>query len=105
MIELLMLLNAARIQPLALDADLSARAQARAEHLCDHPFSHEGWRAWVADVPGHVGENLARGFSSSEAMHGALMASPGHRANIVSDRYTRVGLGEACGVTVQVFAS
>lgn len=40
----------------------------------------------------YAGENLA-GASTVERAHQALMASPGHRANILSPRFTRVGIG------------
>lgn len=46
------------------------------------------WRA--------LAENVA--YNGSEAAaHTALMASPGHRANILNDTYTQVGIGVATG--------
>lgn len=39
-----------------------------------------------------AGENIARGTSVS-SLHNALMNSSGHRANILSDTYTHVGVG------------
>lgn len=99
------LINSERSQPLVLDPGLTIRAQNRAEYLCDNEFSHAGWNAWTTGVPGYVGENLAKGFKTSKKTHKALMASPTHRANIVSDRYGRVGIATACGITVEIFAS
>lgn len=101
---LLMLINAERAQPLTLDPVLTAKAQGRAEFLCDHPFSHDGWRAWVQDVPGYSGENLAKGFKTRKATHAALMASPTHAANITSAKYSRIGIAKRCGITVEIFA-
>lgn len=43
-----------------------------------------GWEA--------VGENVGRG-PSVDAIHAALMDSPGHRANILNERWTQVGIG------------
>lgn len=40
----------------------------------------------------YAGENLA-GASTVERAHQALMASPGHRANILNPRFTHVGIG------------
>jgi hypothetical protein len=39
-----------------------------------------------------IGENVARASSASEA-HAMLLASPGHRDNIVNPRFTHVGIG------------
>lgn len=114
LLSLFLLLNAERPAPLAFDADLSVRAYERAEYLCAHPFSHSGWTAWFAGVPGGwIGENLARNFADATTTHAALMASPTHRANIVNGRYGRVGIwNQDCpandygteSVTVELFA-
>jgi uncharacterized protein YkwD len=40
-----------------------------------------------------VAENIARGNVSADRMVAAWMASPGHRANILDGRLTRVGTG------------
>ena len=41
---------------------------------------------------GYAGENLA-GNQSVEKAHEALMASPGHRQNILNPNYTHIGIG------------
>lgn len=41
----------------------------------------------------HAGENLAMGYSSAESVVAAWMNSSGHRANLLSANYTRMGLG------------
>ncbi|HEY8345418.1 MAG TPA: CAP domain-containing protein [Bacillota bacterium] len=43
-----------------------------------------------------AGENLA-GAGSVESAHSALMASPGHRANILNSKYNYFGVGVATG--------
>ncbi|NLW60335.1 MAG: hypothetical protein GX073_08365 [Firmicutes bacterium] len=43
-----------------------------------------------------AGENLA-GAGSVESAHASLMASPGHRANILNSRYNYFGVGIATG--------
>ena len=60
-----------------------------------------------------VGENLDLNYFTSESAHEALMNSPGHRANILNDNFTQVGLnyvrgklnGEDAFFVVQHFAS
>ncbi len=49
--------------------------------LASQGFAFSGW-----------GENIAR-YGSLIKAHSGLMSSPGHRANILADRYTRVGIG------------
>ncbi|WP_231133389.1 CAP domain-containing protein [Capillibacterium thermochitinicola] len=43
-----------------------------------------------------AGENLA-GAGSVESAHASLMASPGHRANILNSRFNHFGVGIAVG--------
>ncbi|MBC7104585.1 MAG: sporulation protein [Firmicutes bacterium] len=55
----------------------------------------------------YAGENLA-GAPDVESAHANLMASPGHRANILNPNYTRVGIGVVDGgpygkIFVQLF--
>ncbi len=54
--------------------------------------------ATQADAAGYeyimIGENLALGtFANSKAIVDAWMNSPGHRANILNDRYSEIGIG------------
>jgi hypothetical protein len=60
-----------------------------------------------------AGENLAKDFNTSVAVVEAWMASPSHRANLVSGNYVNIGiavvngvlLGEETTLVVQMFAS
>ena len=45
-----------------------------------------------------AGENLAINFNDSSAVNTAWMNSPGHRANILNDNFTEVGIATAQGV-------
>lgn len=106
MIELLLLMNLVRTSPLIENPVLSERAEARAEYLCEiGQWSHDGFKESFDGFGGYVGENLAKGFDSATSTHEALMASPTHRANILKAEYRQVGIGEACGITVELFAS
>jgi uncharacterized protein YkwD len=56
-----------------------------------------------------VGENIAAGYSSAQATCEGWMHSPGHRANILGEDYTAIGVGFSRGgeygrYYVQVFA-
>ena len=56
--------------------------------------------AWAT---GTRGENLAMGHSDARSVHAQLMASPGHRANILRREFDAVGVGNACSITVELF--
>ena len=51
-----------------------------------------GYTGWTA-----IGENIAAGYPSPEAVVAGWMASPGHRANILSPKYTELGVGVVTG--------
>ncbi|MBV9168977.1 MAG: CAP domain-containing protein [Chloroflexi bacterium] len=64
------------------------------EHTCgpvpqlSDRVDQAGYSGWQA-----VGENIAAGFQTPEAVVAGWMASPGHRANILSTDYSEVGAG------------
>ena len=81
------------VPQLAWDEAAHAKAKAwSAKMAADGRLSHSrlsdglpvGWR--------YLGENVAMNTSIEGAMR-ALEASPGHRANILNPRFTRVGVG------------
>ena len=107
--------NAARIDnglpPLRLNAELSAAASRKAADMLalgywghfrpagDQPkapwdFIHEAGYDYH-----YAGENLARGFKTAHGITAAWMASPTHRANLLSPNYTEVGFA-----TVEMYA-
>ena len=106
---LVLLMNAARadarVPPLVEDPTLQARAQARAEMLCaSRQFSHDGYQAAYKGLTYRMtGENLAKGHRDARSIHAQLMASPGHRANILRREFSAVGTGSACDITVELF--
>jgi uncharacterized protein YkwD len=106
---LVMLINAARIEAqlpqLTEDPALSQRAQQRAQWMCDtRQFTHDGMMAAFEGSPYRwKGENLAQGHRDPRAVHGQLMNSPGHRANILKKQFDSVGIGHACDITVELF--
>lgn len=57
------------------------------------PSGVSPWK-WLGDVDYNystAGENLAKNYPTSEATVDAWMASPTHKANVLSDKYTDVG--------------
>lgn len=61
----------------------------------------------------YAGENLGKGFTTSEGVHQAWMASPTHKENILSANYNDIGIaivtgelqGETLILVVQMFGS
>lgn len=91
---------------LNIDEKLAMAAQAKADHLvANQYFAHtspDGLSPWHwIKTYGYdyrsAGENLAVFFNSAEDVTSGWIASPTHRANIVSDRFTEIGVGVAQG--------
>lgn len=95
--------NAARARhdrkPLALNTCLTTKvAQPWAVHLADiQRLEHRNLGTVFAKCPGFhtLGENIASGYPTAAAVMRGWMHSPGHRRNILSRKFTRIGLGLA----------
>lgn len=64
------------------------------------PEGHEPWY-WldqVGYVYSYAGENLAVNFIDSDDVTDAWMKSPSHRANIINQNYTEIGIAVASGI-------
>ncbi len=94
------------LRPLRINARLSAAAVDRLNDMFrqryfNHvsPTGREPW-AWV-ERRGYryreIGENLAVGYRSADAVVGGWMHSPGHRANVLGGGYDEVGVAIAPG--------
>lgn len=120
--------NAARaasgVAPLAANTKLNEAAAAKlldmqANGYWDHYRPTDGKPPWdfIKDSGYEytvAGENLARGFRTVQGITNAWLASPAHRANLLSEKYTEVGFADAEVVqpdgtkllyTVQMFGS
>ena len=93
-------------QLLQRNTTLDAAAQKKAEHMAKNEYfahySPDGVSPWhwfkqVDYTYAHAGENLAIHFTDSAEVVEAWMDSPAHRANIVNDHYTEIGVGTAKG--------
>ena len=98
--------------PLILDSRLSRVAQAHADDMYRRKyFSHRspegrdmGDRLDRANVSyGTAGENIAWGQKTETDVTRAWMHSSGHRRNILSRNYKKIGIGRTGNYWVQVF--
>src|SRR3989344_2929042 len=92
--------------PLHRNSLLDEAARLKAEHMAKNSYfahhSPDGVSPWywfekVGYTYAHAGENLAIHFTDSSAVVDAWMKSPSHRANIVNNNYTEIGVGTAKG--------
>lgn len=103
---------------LRLDHTLNLAAFAKAEDmLANDYFAHvspEGVKPWhwfkaMGYTYSHAGENLAIGFDDSSDLERSWMASPKHRANILSSDYSDMGVAivykNGQQMVVQLFGS
>jgi uncharacterized protein YkwD len=110
--EVLALVNrdrvAAGLAAVTWDDRLATIARAHSRDMADHDFvGHVSPRTGTFLDRVHRGglqpevvlENVGRAYSAQEAESG-FMSSPGHRANVVEPRATRMGVGVALGPPV-----
>lgn len=114
--------SSAGLPPLTLNSQLSAAAAAKATDMFAKNYwahnSPSGATPWdfIVGSGYHytvAGENLAKNFSTSQAVVDAWMASPTHRANVVKPNYKEVGFavvngvlnGEETTLVVQMFGA
>ncbi len=110
------------LNELNIDSRLVTAAYDKAEDIFDKQYwSHYGpsgetpWQFILGSGYDYVyaGENLAKGFNSSEGVHNAWMASKTHRENMLNANYQDVGIavvpgelnGEYVILVVEMFGS
>lgn len=102
--EILASVNAARaaqgLNALVLDPRLTEMAQYKAEDMAVYGYSHEGSYGSLSDLLNkfnmpysYAGENIALNQESSAEVMNDWMNSEGHRANILSSNYSKLGVG------------
>ncbi len=93
--------KAAGLPALKLDTGLRAAARRRSKDMSDNGFfSHTSptngsfsTRLKASGISySAAGENIAK-YGSVSSAHTGLMNSSGHRANILSEKFTRIGIG------------
>jgi len=120
--EILALVNQDRalhgLSKLDLNPTLNLAAAAKAEDmLAKNYFAHTSpsgtspwyWFQTLGYKYTYAGENLAEGYSDASDLESSWMASPDHRANILSPYYSDVGLAVVSfnntNLVVQLFGS
>ncbi|OHA84444.1 MAG: hypothetical protein A2408_04005 [Candidatus Yonathbacteria bacterium RIFOXYC1_FULL_52_10] len=95
------------LRTLSYNPVLAHAAQLKADDMAAKSYfahtSPEGVTPWhwleeAGYTFSYAGENLAVNFSDSIDVGEAWMNSPGHRANILNDRFTEIGIASAEGV-------
>ncbi len=110
------------LEPLVLNQSLLSSATDKVDDMIvNNYFAHkslDGRMPWdfvsKKDYPYlYIGENLGMSFSSAKSVHNALMNSPGHKKNILNEKYTDVGVvvkkgiidGKETNILVQLFGT
>jgi len=114
--QILDLVNAERakagVAPLKLNTKLNQVAQEKARDMYENNyFSHNSptygspfdmMKQFGVNYT-YAGENIAKGFTSSDRVMQGWMNSPGHKANILNPNFTELGVGLKGTVWVQMF--
>ncbi len=112
----------ANVAPLEIDRKLSAAATSKARDMFEKQYwahtSPDGTTPWywLREVNyryDYAGENLAKGFRTSDALITAWMNSPEHRDNMLNPNYQHVGFsviegrldGETTRLVVAMYGS
>lgn len=95
------------LKPLQLDGDLCKVATVKAKDMADNGyFSHDSptygtpfemMRSFGVNDYRSAGENIAAGQKSAADVMHSWMNSSGHKANILSESYTHIGVGYIVG--------
>jgi len=89
------------LAPLSYNEQLTEAAKAKGAYMLKYQFwahvAPDGTQPWKFFLDAgykykYAGENLARDFPTATAAVDAWMASPSHRENMLSDRYTDIGV-------------
>lgn len=106
------------LSELTLDPTLNLAALAKAQDMVSNNYfahtSPEGTAPWhwfkaLGYEYAYAGENLAQGFTDAHELQESLMASPSHRANLLSPFYSQLGLAVVqvgkSSIVVEMFGS
>ncbi|MFN3618581.1 MAG: CAP domain-containing protein [Aquabacterium sp.] len=94
------------LSPVLLDLGLDAAAEAHSLDMASTPcFQHDSCNGtnWATRVqsyytaPATIGEIIAAGYTTPDAVVDAWMNSPGHRANILNSSFKVAGVALATG--------
>lgn len=110
------LVNAERadygLSPLTLSVQLSDGARLKSQDMRDNRYFDHNSPTYgtpfemmksLGITYSAAAENIAMGYATAEAVVTGWMNSAGHRANILSDKYTHIGVGHVDGYWTQWF--
>ena len=81
-------------QALTYSSELSRAAETRSEELAQsYTHTRPDGSAWYTADSRALAENIAYGYETAESVMNSWMNSAGHKANILNDNYTSVGIG------------
>ncbi|MHC4600474.1 MAG: IPT/TIG domain-containing protein [Planctomycetota bacterium] len=108
--NVLLLVNQERaargLDPLVANGILTQAARDHSQDMIDRDFfdhvNPDGLAPWdramaLGYPSSFVGENIAAGYATPQAVMDAWMNSPGHRANILDPNFTEIGIGRRDG--------
>ena len=85
------------LRMLGYDTHLARFAQSRSTAMvAENRLSHRGWERGLRSaglVDDALGENVAYNYATADAVMAGWMRSPGHRANILTRTFKRIGVG------------
>lgn len=90
------------LKPLVISAKLSNGARAKSQDMSDNNYFDHNSPTYGSPFDmmrsfgitySSAGENIAMGQTTPEAVMNAWMNSAGHRANILSEKFTTIGVG------------
>lgn len=100
------------LDPLVIHTNLTKMAVAKAQDMSDNNyFSHTSptygspfdMMKTFGITYKYAGENIAKGQKTPEEVVNAWMNSPGHKANILNENFTLIGVGYVNGYWAQAF--
>lgn len=100
------------LSPLTLSAELSDGARLKSRDMRDNNYFDHNSPTYgtpfemmksLGITYSAAAENIAMGYATAEAVVNGWMNSAGHRANILSDKYTHIGVGHVDGYWTQWF--
>jgi uncharacterized protein YkwD len=94
MLEIILLINSLRIEPLIVSEELNRVAEVRAIQISEN-YSHDNFKeAFTGLNCSYYGENLLWGYRNNEDRVNAWVNSPTHYANMIKPEYKYIGIGQ-----------
>jgi uncharacterized protein YkwD len=94
MLEIILLINSLRTEPLIVSEELNRVAEVRAIQI-SQDFSHDNFKSAFTGLNcSYYGENLLWGYRDNKERVNAWANSPTHYANMTFPQYKYIGIGQ-----------